>query len=81
MYEQSPQEAYTTLLGGVESAGRTVFAVATAKLLALLWLYNDPLTEHTRRWDGEIQECFNRLAHNSRLLDVSPLQQAAAAFA
>ena len=55
--------------------------MATAKLLALLWLYSDPLTEHTRRWDGEIQECFTRLAHNSRLLDVSPLQQAAAAFA
>ncbi|MFE9118457.1 hypothetical protein [Streptomyces sp. NPDC007172] len=81
LYEQSPQEAYVTLLGGVESTGRTVSAVATAKLLALLWLYNDPLTEHTRRWDGEIRECFTRLAHNSRLLDVSPLQQAAAAFA
>ncbi|MFE9557243.1 hypothetical protein ACFYOD_27630 [Streptomyces sp. NPDC006703] len=81
LYERSPQEAYALLLGDVEDGGQTVLAVATAKLLALLWLYNDPLTEHTRRWDGEIQECFSRLAHNSRLLDVSPLQQAAAAFA
>ncbi|MFI6684199.1 hypothetical protein [Streptomyces sp. NPDC050485] len=81
LYERSPQEAYAHLLGGVENGGQTVLAVATAKLLALLWLYNDPLTEHTRRWDGEIRECFTRLAHNSRLLDVSPLQQAAAAFA
>ncbi|MFG3280634.1 hypothetical protein [Streptomyces sp. NPDC048111] len=81
LYEHAPQDAYATLLHGVEDGGQTVPAVATAKLLALLWLYNDPLTEHTRRWDGEIQECFTRLAHNSRLLDVSPLQQAAAAFA
>ncbi|MEU3504775.1 hypothetical protein ABZ726_29995 [Streptomyces hundungensis] len=81
LYDHAPQDAYATLLDGVEDGGQTVFAVATAKLLALLWLYNDPLTEHTRRWDGEIQECFTRLAHNSRLLDVSPLQQAAAAFA
>lgn len=81
LYKRSPQEAYALLLDGVEDRGQTVLAVATAKLLALLWLYNDPLTEHTRRWDGEIQECFTRLAHNSRLLDVSPLQQAAAAFA
>ncbi|MFE3184017.1 hypothetical protein ACFXKR_24565 [Streptomyces violascens] len=81
LYEHSPQEAYALLLDGVEDGGQTVLAVATAKLLALLWLYSDPLTEHTRRWDGELQECFTRLAHNSRLLDVSPLQQAAAAFA
>ncbi|MFG2722200.1 hypothetical protein ACGFW5_28525 [Streptomyces sp. NPDC048416] len=81
LYKRSPHEAYALLLDGVEDGRQTVLAVATAKLLALLWLYNDPLTEHTRRWDGEIQESFTRLAHNSRLLDVSPLQQAAAAFA
>ncbi|MER0443854.1 hypothetical protein ABR738_04590 [Streptomyces sp. Edi4] len=81
LYKRSPQEAYALLLDGVGDGGQSVRAVATAKLLALLWLYNDPLTEHTRRWDGEIQESFTRLAHNSRLLDVSPLQQAAAAFA
>ncbi|MFF0218379.1 hypothetical protein [Streptomyces vinaceus] len=81
VHEHSAQEAYTVLLAGIEETGRDVVAVATAKLLALLWLYNDPLTERSRRWDAQIEEGFERLAHNSRLLDVSALQQAGALFA
>ncbi|WP_328764749.1 hypothetical protein [Streptomyces sp. NBC_00272] len=81
VHEQSAQEAYAVLLAGIEQTGRDVVAVATAKLLALLWLYNDPLTERSRRWDAQIEEGFERLAHNSRLLDVSALQQAGALFA
>ncbi|MEU7556200.1 hypothetical protein AB0B01_28390 [Streptomyces sp. NPDC044571] len=79
--ERSAQEAYALLLTGIEESGRDVVSVATAKLLALLWLYNDPLTEHNRRWDAQIEEGFERLSHNSRLLDVSALQQAGALFA
>ncbi len=79
--QQSAPQAYARLLDGIEEAGRDVIAVTTAKLLALLWLYNDPLTEHNRRWDGQIEEGFDRLSHNSRLLDVSALQQAGALFA
>ncbi|MET9962341.1 hypothetical protein ABZ128_25330 [Streptomyces sp. NPDC006326] len=79
--EHSAQEAYALLLTGIEESGRDVVSVATAKLLALLWLYNDPLTEHSRRWDAQIEEGFERLSHNSRLLDVSALQQAGALFA
>ncbi|KPI17569.1 hypothetical protein OV450_2345 [Actinobacteria bacterium OV450] len=81
VHEQSAQQAYAVLLSGIEQTGRDVVAVATAKLLALLWLYNDPLTERSRRWDAQIEEGFERLAHNSRLLDVSALQQAGALFA
>ncbi|GHE72064.1 hypothetical protein GCM10017778_66530 [Streptomyces vinaceus] len=81
VHERSAQEAYAVLLAGIEETGRDVVAVATAKLLALLWLYNDPLTERSRRWDAQIEEGFERLAHNSRLLDVSALQQAGALFA
>ncbi|MFD7631405.1 hypothetical protein ACFV7Q_36265 [Streptomyces sp. NPDC059851] len=81
VHEQSVQEAYAHLVAGIEQAGRDVVSVATAKLLALLWLYNDPLTERNRRWDAQIEEGFERLAHNSRLLDVSALQQAGARFA
>ncbi|MFF4293715.1 hypothetical protein ACFY0N_08665 [Streptomyces vinaceus] len=81
VHEHSAQEAYAVLLAGIEETGRDVVAVATAKLLALLWLYNDPLTERSRRWDAQIEEGFERLAHNSRLLDVSALQQAGALFA
>ncbi|MER7463096.1 hypothetical protein [Streptomyces sp. NPDC097981] len=80
-HELSAQQAYTILLAGFEQTGRDVVAVATAKLLALLWLYNDPLTERSRRWDAQIEEGFERLSHNSRLLDVSALQQAGALFA
>ncbi|GGT04418.1 hypothetical protein GCM10010286_31910 [Streptomyces toxytricini] len=79
--ERPAHEAYAGLLAGIERSGRDVVAVATAKLLALLWLYNDPLTERSRRWDAQIEEGFERLAHNSRLLDVSALQQAGALFA
>ncbi|MET9887961.1 hypothetical protein ABZZ20_33495 [Streptomyces sp. NPDC006430] len=81
VHEQSAQQAYALLLSGIERTGRDVVAVATAKLLALLWLYNDPLTERSRRWDAQIEEGFERLSHNSRLLDVSALQQAGALFA
>ncbi|MFK0219123.1 hypothetical protein ACIQWN_13155 [Streptomyces vinaceus] len=81
VHEHCAQEAYAVLLAGIEETGRDVVAVATAKLLALLWLYNDPLTERSRRWDAQIEEGFERLAHNSRLLDVSALQQAGALFA
>ncbi|MEU5806394.1 hypothetical protein [Streptomyces sp. NPDC047718] len=81
VHQQSAQEAYVLLLTGIEQTGRDVVSVATAKLLALLWLYNDPLTERSRRWDAQIEEGFERLAHNSRLLDVSALQQAGARFA
>ncbi|WP_030293738.1 hypothetical protein [Streptomyces katrae] len=81
VHEQSAQESYAFLLAGIEQSGRDVVAVATAKLLALLWLYNDPLTERSRRWDAQIEEGFERLSHNSRLLDVSALQQAGALFA
>ncbi len=81
VHEQSAQESYALLLAGIEQSGRDVVAVATAKLLALLWLYNDPLTERSRRWDAQIEEGFERLSHNSRLLDVSALQQAGALFA
>ncbi|MEU3778715.1 hypothetical protein AB0F11_37035 [Streptomyces sp. NPDC032472] len=81
VHRQSAPEAYALLLDGIEEEGRDVVAVTTAKLLALLWLYSDPLTEHNRRWDGQIEECFDRLSHNSRLLDVSALQQAGALFA
>jgi len=56
------QEAYAAAARRVEDGGQTVLAVATPAA-RLLWLYSDPLTEHTRRWDGEIQECFTRLAH------------------
>ncbi|MER5732078.1 hypothetical protein ABT084_27740 [Streptomyces sp. NPDC002138] len=81
VHQRSAPEVYALLLAGIEERGRGVVAVATAKLLALLWLYNDPLTEHSRSWDAQIEEGFERLSHNSRLLDVSALQQAGALFA
>ncbi|WP_330334159.1 hypothetical protein OHS33_33420 [Streptomyces sp. NBC_00536] len=81
VHERSAPEAYAFLLAGIEERGSDVVAVATAKLLALLWLYNDPLTEHSHGWDAQIEEGFERLSHNSRLLDVSALQQAGALYA
>ncbi|MDJ0385174.1 hypothetical protein [Streptomyces sp. G-G2] len=81
VHERPAPQVYAHLLAGIERTGRDVVAVATAKLLALLWLYDDPLTEHHRNWDAQIEEGFERLSHNSRLLDVSALQQAGALFA
>ncbi|MFI5979883.1 hypothetical protein ACIBEA_03285 [Streptomyces sp. NPDC051555] len=81
VHERSAPQVYALLLAGIEGRGSGVVTVATAKLLALLWLYNDPLTEHSHGWDAQIEEGFERLSHNSRLLDVSALQQAGALFA
>jgi hypothetical protein len=59
---------------------RAVTEVATAKLVALLWLYRDPLTEHTRRWDHEIRGSFLRLLSCSKRADTSALGEAADCF-
>jgi hypothetical protein len=74
----STEDAYATLMAGQD--GHTVIEVATAKLVALLWLYQDPLTEHCARWDHEIYESFDRLRSGSRRVDTSALKEAAACF-
>jgi hypothetical protein len=74
----STEEAYAGLMTGHD--GRAVIEVATAKLVALLWLYRDPLTEHTPRWDHEIHDSFDRLRSNSSRADTSALKEAAVCF-
>ncbi|WP_042364301.1 hypothetical protein [Streptacidiphilus neutrinimicus] len=52
----------------------------TAKLVLLLWLYNDPLTEADGYWDEQIAQAFRGLAGRSTQSDVDALLQAAARF-
>ncbi|WP_042382724.1 hypothetical protein [Streptacidiphilus melanogenes] len=52
----------------------------TAKLVLLLWLYNDPLTEADAYWDEQIAQAFRGLAGRSTQSDVDALLQAAARF-
>jgi hypothetical protein len=75
---ESTDVTYARLLEGQDG---TAIEVATAKLVALLWLYQDPLTEHSSGWDHEIYDSFGRLLRNSRRVDTSALNEAAACFA
>lgn len=75
---QPTEAAYAGLIAGHE--GCAFVEVATAKLVALLWLYRDPLTEHTARWDHEIHDSFDRLRSHSTRADTSALKEAALCF-
>ncbi|WP_042418708.1 hypothetical protein [Streptacidiphilus anmyonensis] len=59
---------------------RTDVEAPTAKLVLLLWLYNDPLTEADGYWDEQIAQAFRGLAGRSTQSDVDALLQAAARF-
>ena len=74
----STEAAYQKLTAGTE--GRPVIQVATTSLVALLWLYRDPLTEHTQALDSKIRGSIERLKANSERLDVSALDEAVACF-
>lgn len=74
----STEAAYQKLTAGTE--GRPVIQVATTSLVALLWLYRDPLTEHTEALDSRIRGSIERLKANSERLDVSALDEAVACF-
>ncbi len=54
----------------------TPVQTCVAKLVALLWLYNDPLVLATPRWDEQIADAFRSLIANATLLNVDPLKNA-----
>jgi hypothetical protein len=71
-------DAYALIMNGQDGSGE--IEVAIAKLVALLWLYRDPLTEQTERWDHEIRDSFERLRSLSWRADTSALREAADCF-
>ena len=77
---QSAESAYRDLLEHGPTDGGSAVHVVTAKLLALLWLYRDPLTECSAQRHQEIAKSLERLSHISARFDVSALDQAAARF-
>lgn len=60
--------------------GRTAVQVAVTDLVALLWLYRDPLTVPSRKWDDRISDAFDKLAFLSTRQNLRALRDAAAQF-
>ncbi|MYS21136.1 hypothetical protein GA0115240_12621 [Streptomyces sp. DvalAA-14] len=78
---KSTAQARLDLMARIESSLHTPVRMASAKLLALLWVGNDPLAVPDRQWDREIQQAFTQLRHNTTRIDAAALEEAADAFA
>lgn len=82
-----PRPAIATTAQAVEDLapddepGRTTLRASVSTLVAILWLYGNPLTVPDHHWDKKIHDSFMRLANNdSARADVTALTDAAAAF-
>jgi hypothetical protein len=60
--------------------GRTAVQATVTDLVALLWLYRDPLTVPANKWDERIHDAFEKLAFLSTRQNLRALRDSAAQF-
>lgn len=78
---EEPTKATVDALAPDDQPGRSAVEATVTSLVALLWLYRDPLTVPNADWDQQIRDGFRRLANNdSARVDVNALIDAAQAF-